>query len=390
MADVYRATDRVLGRQVAVKVLRTSVEAAAAARARFDAEPVLLAALSHPGLVMVLDAGADVQDAYLVMELLDGPTLSARLRDRGPMDADEVAALGAALADALASAHQRGVVHRDVKPSNIVLCEGRPVLTDFGIARYVSDAADLTAAGEVIGSPAYLAPEQVNGLDASPAVDVYALGLVLLEAYTGTRAYPGPPLEAAVARLTVPPAIPVSLDRPTRALLTRMLATDPAARPSMTEVSDALRSPASAPAAEHTAVLDLAELTQAAGSAAEPESEPEEIARERRRRPLALVAAAAVALACLGLVAVDQLTPDEVAAVEEPPTSPSATPSATPFDTPTATPVALRTPAADKAAADKAAAKPKAKPAAKPRGAGSKGKAPGQAKKKRGKPGKGR
>src|SRR5688572_5471821 len=203
MADVYEATDHQLQRQVAVKVFRA---AATSDRARFDAEVVVLAALNHPGLVQVYDAGDQDGDAFVVLELVEGPTLATRLREVGPLPAVDVADLGAQVADALAYVHERGVVHRDVTPSN-VLCgpDGRPRLADFGIARLV-DTTRVTAAATAIGTAAYMAPEQVQGHDVTPAADVYALGLVLLELLTGRRAFEGTGHEVAVARLARPPA----------------------------------------------------------------------------------------------------------------------------------------------------------------------------------------
>lgn len=242
MADVFRATDRVLARTVAIKMLRSS-SANDSDRARFTAEARTLAGLNHPGLVTLLDAGITDEHPYLVMELVEGPSLSEAIRDVGPMDPVRVASLGAQVADALAYAHQNGVVHRDVKPGNILLGdEDRALLSDFGIARLLADDEHNTGTGETIGSPAYLSPEQVNGIPPTEAVDVYSLGLVLLEAITATRAYPGTPVEAAVARLSAAPAIPTSLDAGWRDLLMQMTQRDPADRPTALEVATTLNS----------------------------------------------------------------------------------------------------------------------------------------------------
>jgi serine/threonine protein kinase len=146
--------------------------------------------------------------------------------------------IGRQLAEALAYAHAQGVVHRDVKPSNVLLCEDdRVLLADFGIARLVGEAEHYTKSGETIGSPAYLAPEQVAAEPIGPEADVYSLGLVLLEALTGVRAYGGSPVEAAVARLHAGPAVPTHLDAGWRSLIVRMTQRDPAFRPSAAEVS---------------------------------------------------------------------------------------------------------------------------------------------------------
>ena len=192
MADVYRATDQLLSRPVAIKVLRETADDETDRR-RFTAEATTLARLNHVNLVMVLDAGITAEQPYLVMELVEGPTLGQRTQT-GPLELAEVGRIGAQMADALAYAHGAGVVHRDVKPGNVLLgSDGRTRLADFGIARLIGDTVRHTKTGHAIGTPAYLSPEQVRGDDVTPAVDVYSLGLVLLEALTGERAFPGRP-----------------------------------------------------------------------------------------------------------------------------------------------------------------------------------------------------
>ncbi len=256
MADVYEAEDRLLQRQVAVKLFRA---AAASDRARFDAEIVVLAALNHPGLVQVYDAGDQDGDAYVVLELIEGPTLAARLERGGPVPPIEVADLGIQVADALAYVHERGVVHRDVTPSN-VLCgsDGRPRLADFGIARLV-DTTRITAAATAVGTAAYMAPEQVQGLDVTPAADVYSLGLVLLEMLTGRRAFTGGPQEVAVARLARDPDIGTGVPGAWRDLLRAMTQRAASDRPSAAAVRDRL-----------AGVLDGAEVRTGALAAVPP------------------------------------------------------------------------------------------------------------------------
>ena len=257
MADVYRATDTVLGREVAVKVLRAAANESD--RERFIAEGHILAGLSHPGLVTLLDIGMHAEQPFLVMELVEGTTL-ADLAD-APMEPTEVARIGQELAEALDAAHTAGIVHRDVKPGNVLLRgDGRVALFDFGIAKLVGSLQHHTAPGLSLGTAAYLAPEQVNGEDLVPAADIYALGLVLLELLTGARVYPGPPLEAAVARLTRPAEVPDWLSVDWQRLLRRMTATEVAVRPSAAAVADALRAIRNGRSVEST-LVELAPAT---------------------------------------------------------------------------------------------------------------------------------
>ncbi|MGV3759388.1 MAG: serine/threonine-protein kinase [Actinomycetota bacterium] len=262
MAEVFEAHDEVLGRRVAVKVFRS---AEAAHRDRFDAEVRLLAGLSHPGLVAVYDAGEHGGDGFMVLELVEGPTLRRTLDERAPLPATEVAALGATLADALAHVHDRGIVHRDLTPAN-VLCgpDGTPRLTDFGIARLL-DTTRITAEHLTIGTVGYMAPEQVEGGEVTPAADVYALGLVLLEALTGSPAFSGPSHEVAVARLTRDPDVPHGLAEPWPALLRAMTARRPHDRPSATAVAEALRAGGADPLRSALAVAAMAPPPPPAG-----------------------------------------------------------------------------------------------------------------------------
>ena len=242
MARVFRATDTVLGRQVAVKILRDGGEVTDAARARSETQ--LLASLNHPSLVTLHDAVLSPDGpSFLVMEFIAGETLREHIT-AGPLPAREVAAAAADLAEALHTVHTAGVVHRDIKPSNVLTTPStlpdrafRVKLADFGIA-YLIDTTRLTTPGTLIGTAAYLAPEQVRGEPITPAADIYALGLVLIEALTGRRAYPQTSgSEAIVARLVSPPEIPSSLPPSWQELLTAMTATDPSGRPSALDVA---------------------------------------------------------------------------------------------------------------------------------------------------------
>lgn len=244
VAEVRRAWDTLLARDVAVKLVRPG-QGAADVR-RFDNEIRTLAGLSHPGLVRVFDADTAGDTPFMVLELIEGRTLRDCVED-GPMDVEEVRRLGAALAEALAHVHAHGLMHRDVKPSNILLDDDDvPRLADFGLAR-LEDGARLTRADQIVGTAAYLAPEQVRGAEISAAVDVYALGLVLLECLTGRREYEGAEIEAAVARLHRPPGVPDDLPFDLKRLLSLMTSLSAARRPSAQECAAALRDPASEP-----------------------------------------------------------------------------------------------------------------------------------------------
>ena len=209
---VYRGMDLRLGRPVAVKVL-SEAEHDPRCADRFDAEASLQAALNHPRLVPLLDAGHDAGHDFLVMPLVEGPTL-ADLVHTGPVDPREVRRIGSEIADALAYVHAQDVVHRDVKPANVLLDRrGRVFLADFGAA-HAPGAAPLVPPGMVIGTAGYLAPEQAMGRQVSPACDVFALGLVLLEALTGVPEYTGSVLERAAAAVNRPPRIPEDVAGP--------------------------------------------------------------------------------------------------------------------------------------------------------------------------------
>jgi serine/threonine protein kinase len=266
MGTVYQGRDVVLDRPVAVKLLPTDATDAAQA-ARFEQEAKLLARLSHPGLVVVFDAGIDaaVTDdpkPYLVMELVPGRTLADRLRS-GPLPSAEVATLAAQLASALNYIHRRDIVHRDLKPANILLAasddprDGETAkLTDFGIARLV-DGARMTMTGHTLGTANYVSPEQLQGERVGPPSDVYSLGLVLLECLTGEVAYPGIGAEAALARLSRQPTIPDSVPDGWARLLATMTHRDPGARPGAAEVGVAVTGLAEAPVPDSTATAVL-------------------------------------------------------------------------------------------------------------------------------------
>ena len=206
MAVVYAARDRRLDRRVAVKVVPLAA-AESEARHRFVREARSSAGLAHPNAVAVFDAGEADDHLYLVMEFVDGRTLADLLAEGRPFEAAEATAVAMSVLAALGHAHAAGIVHRDVKPSNIMISNDDTVkLLDFGIARRFDDlAAAVTAEGHIVGTPKYLAPEQIEGGPATPATDVYAVGVVLFEMITGSAPFNGDtPVAAALARLHAP------------------------------------------------------------------------------------------------------------------------------------------------------------------------------------------
>ncbi|MBN2170352.1 MAG: tetratricopeptide repeat protein [Candidatus Krumholzibacteriota bacterium] len=243
MGVVYRARDTRLGRQVALKFLHAGALADAAVAERFEREARAAAALDHPGICTVHDLVEAGGHHFLVMCLLEGETLEARLA-RGPLTADEAAALGRRLARALAAAHAAGVVHRDLKPGNVMLSGGEAVVMDFGLARILDDAP-LTRPGVPAGTAAYMAPEQARGETAAPASDLWALGVILYEALAGRRPFTAPNLPAllrAICEEDPPPlaSLRAGLPPALTGLVARCLSRDPDARPTTAEAEHIL------------------------------------------------------------------------------------------------------------------------------------------------------
>jgi serine/threonine protein kinase len=235
-AEVYAATDVHLGREVAVKILKADDGGPELAR-RFAEEARLLAAVGHPNLLPLWDAGRHGGCRYLVMPLIHGEDL-ARIIRRGPLPPPEAARVGAALADALDHIHARGIVHRDLKPANVLVePDGGIFLADFGIA-HAWDGPVHTAVGRVVGTAGYMAPEQAQGLGAQPASDVFSLGLILLEALTGRPEYTGPAMERIAGVVNRQPRIPAGLSPQWRSVLATMLRREPARRPTAGRLRD--------------------------------------------------------------------------------------------------------------------------------------------------------
>jgi len=243
-AEVWRAHDEQLDRAVAVKRLHPHLLPDAVSRQRLAAEARAAAGLSHPGIVGIYDVDTTGDWPALVMELVDGESLAGRLGRDGPLPEREAAAIAADIADGLYHAHKRGIVHRDVKPGNVLLDrEGRARLADFGIARSLAESAErLTQTGSVMGTLRYMAPEQLTGGEIGPRTDLYGLGAVLHEALTGEPPFAaGSPVGLVEAQRAGPPTVP-AIDPALAALVRACLAYDPADRPIHAgAMADALR-----------------------------------------------------------------------------------------------------------------------------------------------------
>jgi serine/threonine protein kinase len=233
MGDVWRGTDEVLGRTVAVKILLPALLEEPGFAERFRGEARTMATINHPGVVDVYDYGSDPKvGVYLVMEYVEGDALSRTLNQVSRLTPARTMALIAQAADALHAAHEKGIVHRDVKPGNLLVRpNGTLVLTDFGIARSAA-VGQLTQAGAVLGTASYISPEQASGAVATPLSDVYALGVVAYQCLSGRRPFEGDnPLEIAMKHVRSQPApLPNDIPPAVRSVVERAMAKDPAAR----------------------------------------------------------------------------------------------------------------------------------------------------------------
>ncbi|MEO5885622.1 MAG: protein kinase, partial [Candidatus Limnocylindrales bacterium] len=383
MAMVHRATDIRLDRQVAVKLLRPEVTADPDLAQRFRREALAATVLRHPNIVACLDTGTDGTQPYLVMDLVEGEDLAARLRRGGRLASWPAARIGLDVARAMGVAHVRGIVHRDIKPGNILLAaDGRAMVTDFGIARLAMDA-EATMPGTTLGSVHYFSPEQARGATTTPASDVYGLGLVLYETLTGMRPWSGDSSDAiALARVgnTAPsvrmarPEVPADL----AAVVARALSPDPGDRyPNGAAMAAALEpivsagDAASPTAVHHTPIPSPSPSRTVQGSAARPPasaprtlvpSGPQAISAAVIRPPaggrrgpgasLLVIAIAAIGL-LIGALAVSALpggdggvleTDRPAAASDEPTPQPTPEPTDQPTEAPTPEPTADATP----------------------------------------------
>lgn len=245
MGRVLHAGDPVLDREVALKEIALPRGLTAAERARMleriRREAKIAAGLNHPGIVRVHDMVEHEGEPVIVMEFLDGRSLGTLIRESGPLRPDHAARIAAEVADALGHAHRAGVVHRDLKPDNIVLTkDGRTVITDFGIARSLGDGTPLTVTGTIIGTPAFMAPEQIEGREPTAAVDLWSLGATLFAAVEGRAPFDGDSLGEICVSVVSRPAPVAHRAGPLAPLIEALLTKDPEARATVAQTLDRL------------------------------------------------------------------------------------------------------------------------------------------------------
>ena len=328
MGSVWRCVDERLGREVAVKQVGRMPGESVTDRARALREARSSAALNHRNVVSIYDAIAEGDHLWLVMEYVPGRTLGQIVRQEGPLPPERVAWIGAQVADGLAAAHERGTVHRDVKPGNVLVRDDDSAqISDFGIARTAGDDT-LTQTGMVTGTPAYFAPEIARGGDPTPASDVWALGATLFTAVEGEPPYgTNPNALALLSTIAVEDPAPPTRAGPLTEPIRRMLDPDPAARWSMTDVAHALHGlhdPQAPPVdtREHTPVIPVpAPPPPRAEPPAAPEAEPAPVStsEQRRRRggPVLVVGLVMLIVVAIALLALLRGDPGETPSAED-------------------------------------------------------------------------
>lgn len=365
MGEVWEATDHVIGRTVAIKILKDEYMGDPGFLERFRAEARHAALVNHEGIASVFDYGEENGSAFLVMELVPGEALSTILERDGSLSTDKTLDIVAQTSAALQAAHAAGLVHRDIKPGNLLITpDGRVKITDFGIAR-IADQVPLTATGQVMGTVQYLSPEQASGHPASPATDIYSLGIVAYECLAGKRPFTGES-QVAIAMAQIneqPPPLPATVAQPVQNLVMAMIAKKPEERPAsaaaVARAATALRRgdvaaaaaavPAIAGLAAGEATTQLLGATDASATKLMPAPGEEPVAEEgekKKRSPWTWPLIALIALLLLVLIGTIWAV---VANQGDQPDPTKSTPShsATPKDTPTPTPTTGNIVAAD-------------------------------------------
>jgi serine/threonine protein kinase len=359
MGEVWQATDLVIGRTVAIKILKDEYLGDPGFLERFRAEARHAALVNHEGIANVFDYGEEDGSAFLVMELVPGEALSTVLERERVLPTDKVLDIVAQTASALQAAHAAGLVHRDIKPGNLLITpEGRVKITDFGIAR-IADQVPLTATGQVMGTVQYLSPEQASGHAASPTTDIYSLGIVAYEALAGRRPFTGES-QVAIAMAQIneqPPELPVTVAEPVRNLVYASIAKKPADRPQtashLARAAQALRrgdvagAVAAVPGiaggeATFTSILGASGSTTSAMTRVLPSGDSrmstgEQATADRRRSPWTwpLVAAVAVlTVAVIAIIILLAINPSDPGGETPPPSNTVTTPPSTPTVTP--------------------------------------------------------
>lgn len=360
MGEVWQATDLVIGRTVAIKILKDEYLGDPGFLERFRAEARHAALVNHEGIANVFDYGEEDGSAFLVMELVPGEALSTILERERVLPTDKVLDIVAQTASALQAAHAAGLVHRDIKPGNLLITpDGRVKITDFGIAR-IADQVPLTATGQVMGTVQYLSPEQASGHSSSPTTDIYSLGIVAYEALAGRRPFTGES-QVAIAMAQIneqPPELPVTVAQPVRNLVYASIAKKPAERPQtaahLARAAQALRrgdvagAAAAVPSiaggdATFTSILGTGGSTTSAVTRVLPSGEglgpptTGEQRADRRRSPWTwpLVAVVSVlAVAVVAIIIIFLINPNGGSGQTPSPTNTNQTPSSTPSVTP--------------------------------------------------------